>query len=155
MVNTFEPFKTKLPNFDNRNSVYISWVNALLKFEHNDFFDTSSKTATIYYTLEPEVQEWGLERITINISKLHISFEWSVDVEELTAEEKAILIAAGGFETRHETIEATVDMTIENGVDEWEFTWEDCSFSKTGAFEISYVDVDFKDKVVSFENSLA
>ena len=77
-----------------------------------------NQTCSVDWELQPEGRSWGLESISVFATKVTASVEWEVYTEDVTEEEKAKLIAAGGTEYSHSygTISGQIEV---NSSEKW------------------------------------
>jgi hypothetical protein len=60
--------------------------------------EVGNPTVTVEWVFYLESREWGIKSISAVATKLTTSIEWSAYTEDMSEEDKAKLIAAGGFE---------------------------------------------------------
>lgn len=112
--------------------------------------DTGKQTAYVDWKLEPEARSWGVKSISIYATKVVCSVEWEVYTDDLTEEEKAKLIAAGGREYRNDTIGGTIEVVSNekwNG-NEWKID-SDFGLSEGGMCCPQDAEIDFESMTIT------
>ena len=107
--------------------------------------DTDAK-AEINWTIDAETRGWGIKYIGISVNKVTVGIEWKAYLGELTEEEKAKLIEAGG--TEGWDIDGYIEIDSSDG--EWEIK-DNFNFEYDGYCRPGIVNVDFKEKLIEIE----
>lgn len=107
--------------------------------------DAGNITCFIEWRLGVEARSWGIKSIDVHVTKVTALFEWEVYAGDLTEEEKAKLIAAGGREYRNNTIGGTIEVVSSekwNG-SEWKID-SDFGLSEDGMCCPQDAEIDFE-----------
>ncbi len=111
--------------------------------------DYCKPTVYVRYQLQPEAREWGIKSIYIQIDRVYGSIEWYVAAEELSGEDKALLIAAGGTEMRNGNIEGTIEIDTLGNVPLVWTTETEMEFKSDGGLIINSISVDFNNSLIT------
>lgn len=128
----------------------IYGINEHLGISKDYYIETGYPTAYIEYELQPEAREWGIKGIYICIKKVSLCIEWEIDCWEMSAEEIAMFVNAGGKEYGsgyNHTVSGTIEIET-NCVDGWEIDNE-IEFQSDGAFSIDNVSIELPVKTIT------
>lgn len=128
----------------------IYGINEFLKIPKDYDIETGYPTAYIEYELQPEARDWGIKGIYICIKKVSVSIEWEIDCWEMSAEEIAMFVNAGGKEYGsgyNHTVGGTIEIKT-NCVDGWKIENE-TEFQSDGAVSINNVSIDLSDRTIT------
>ena len=113
-------------------------------------FNTYAASADVNFDVEIEARSWGIKDISVIVMRVVITIPWSVYAEDVTEEEKAILLANGGKEYRNGGIEG--EMVIDNTLDN-SWTIEDELSIEEGMVCVGNIEIDFEDKTITVQNN--
>ena len=113
-------------------------------------FDTSGAYAQVDFDVEIEARIWGIKDISVIVMKVVVTIPWSVYAEDVSEEQKAILLAKGGTEYRNGTIEG--EMVIDNTLDN-SWTIEDELSIDEGMVCVGNIEIDFEKKTITIQNN--
>jgi len=128
----------------------INGINKFLGIPKDWDIETGYPTAYIEYELQPEARDWGIKGIYICIKKISVSIEWEVDCWEMSEEDIAMFVKAGGKEYGsgyNHTVSGTIEIET-NCVDGWEVDNE-TEFQPDGAVSIDNVSIDLSDRTIT------
>jgi len=115
-------------------------------------FDIDQKDATIEWYVAPEIREWGIKSLDIFITKVKISFKWSVYSDGLTNDQLLKLISIGGKPNLNNSqwIDNTIEGYFEKNYEEGEFSIRNnLELKEYGYLSPDNLEIDFiKKKIV-------
>ena len=128
----------------------INGINEYLGISKDYDIETGRPTAYIDYELQPEARDWGIKSISIVPNKIRCSIDWEIDCWEMSQEEIAMFVKAGGKEYGsgyNHTVSGTIGIET-NCVDEWTVDNE-TEFQSDGAVSIDNVIIDLSDRTIT------
>ena len=112
--------------------------------------DIEKPTCYVDWLLQPEVRIWGIKSISVYATKIVASVEWEVYTDDLTEEEKTILIAANGREYGNKTISGLIEVDSRKEWNGKKWTIESkFKIEEDGMCRPQDVDIDFEDMVIT------
>jgi hypothetical protein len=133
------------------DDVDINGLNEFLKLPKLIDTDIEKSTANVEYVLDPQLRNWGINFISVLPRRVSYTLQWTVnDAEDLSLEERAAIIAAGGIEMRNNTFEGTIEVDSKEQLNgqEWQLNCE-IDFGANGSFQIDTVEIDFSKMTIS------
>lgn len=121
-------------------------INEFLGVSKDFDIETGKPTLYVDYELEPEAREWGIKTIYVHIRKIAASIEWYVVPDDLTEDQKAELIKAGGTEYNNGNIEGVIE--IDTSIKEMDITNE-ATFADDGRFTFDNCEIDLKKNTIT------
>lgn len=137
-------FTTELDNGD------IYGLNRILKVPEVDI-DCGRPKGTVKWHLEFDARERGIKGISIVIDSFTCEMEWEVSgVEDLSAEEKALLIGAGGTENLIGTISQyeEINSNAKYREREWKIDSSEFNFYGDGQCMPSDYEIYFEEMII-------
>jgi hypothetical protein len=114
-------------------------------------FDIEQKDATIQWYVAPEIREWGIKSLDIFITKVKISFKWSVYSDGLTNDQLLKLISIGGKPNLNNSqwIDNTIEGYFEKTYEEGEFSLiNNLELKEYGYLSPDNIEIDFIKKKI-------
>ena len=123
--------------------VNVDGLNKYLKAGAGTDVWPGKPEATVKYNLEPDVKDWGIRSIGINITSVVVDIEWECNEDELSESETDTLVAAGGTYFNNGKIEGTISVnsTVKFNYKDWEVKNE-ATFKEDGSLSLNEVSID-------------
>lgn len=112
--------------------------------------DTSPSIVHIEYVLQPELRRWGIKGVYVSVERVMISVDWEVDGYDVSEEETAALVKAGGEEYRNgynHAVCGVIEIELD-GLSEWTI-YVKAEFHPDGTFAIDCASIDLVGKTIT------
>lgn len=109
----------------------------------------NTQTATVNFHVEIDARNWGVKDIDIFCDKVTATIDWEVYYDELTEEDKAALILAGGTEGR-ELIFGQIEIDTAAPGSTWEIV---CEMEAKSTITPNMLEIDFSTKKITISNN--
>ena len=122
-----------------------------LKDSPNLYFEVEKQPASVSYEMAFEVREWGIKSVDVSILSFSTTIYWEVYKEDALKHEQELLLSKGGVEI-DDCIRGHFDIVYQSGTQsDWEIVNE-VTFSKSGFFSISDIEINLNDKKIFFHD---
>jgi hypothetical protein len=118
-------------------------------------FDNNKCTATVKYTLEPDVKEWGIRGISVSIDNIECEIEcYYPEADDMEPSEiKHLEEKFGATVMRNGNVEFVIKIDSRREQGAWTVDTDNLEFRTDGAFHIEDVDIDLKEKTFTLRNN--
>jgi hypothetical protein len=128
-----------------RLNVNVYNLNKLLNIHNDGVIISESSRATVDFTIEFDIRDWGVASIDYSINEIELIIDWGIEKHSLSDNEINYLVNTIGGDELNDEVEGIITLNIKNS-DKYHITVNTKLNDNT--LTIDTLDIDFKENTI-------